>query len=526
MAIITNDELIQLNSLVSESPGLSQPVSLGQKLLDLEASIAGAGGIPHTLAAGANTILDDGTTAILSADGTTGALASGKILGGGTMSAAGVGSRAHGSVDGAGGVISAAGVGALATGQVFDAAINTYIRATADGSLAGGIASYRGQTGALGQGSIAWGRAHGVNGRVQAQNSGSMATGFGYYGGQVLATFPGARAHGYAYGAGSKVQATRYGSVAMGASKGANSLLRSTADGAVAMGLATNGAKLQATGVGAMATGYTKVSNDYLEATGKGARAHGYVKSGDMNADGVGSVVSGYVRNAGRISATDRGSHVFGATSGVMYSYGWGGLTFGYCGLQGFIGSNSNGHGSLCGGYVGYGGMYAQGTGSISLGYVDWAYGHMKSEKRGSSIMGVSFGGSLMQAKGVGSMIRGIGSYSNIISGNDTFPNKAWGTFAGGYSQTGYGITADGAGAHCAFAWGLADTAAIVASAKNATQFGPGTNAQADSLSVGTGPRLKGTDGAPSTPRNGDIWVASGYIYMHSNSTTQKITGV
>ena len=62
-----------------------------------------------------------------------------------------------------------------------------------------------------------------------------------------------------------------------------------------------------------------------------------------------------------------------------------------------------------------------------------------------------------------------------------------------------------------------------MASATNSAQFGPGTNALADSLAVGdmtgSGIRIAGT-GAPGTPVDGDIWKASGDLNFRSNGVT------
>ena len=59
------------------------------------------------------------------------------------------------------------------------------------------------------------------------------------------------------------------------------------------------------------------------------------------------------------------------------------------------------------------------------------------------------------------------------------------------------------------FAQGYASTGqTIEASASNSAQFGPGTNAQANSLQVGNaGMRFMGTTSAPGTPQPGDLFV-------------------
>jgi hypothetical protein len=97
------------------------------------------------------------------------------------------------------------------------------------------------------------------------------------------------------------------------------------------------------------------------------------------------------------------------------------------------------------------------------------------------------------------------------------------GSFAQGFCWGG-NIQATGDGA---FAMGYADSGDVVASATNAAQFGPGTNAQADSFQVGSGGiRLLGKSGAQpqTTFQNGDIWVgADGHVKIRSNGATVSI---
>ena len=65
----------------------------------------------------------------------------------------------------------------------------------------------------------------------------------------------------------------------------------------------------------------------------------------------------------------------------------------------------------------------------------------------------------------------------------------------------------------------------ISASGDNSCQFGPGTNTLADTFQIGDGGiRFKGTDGAPSALQDGDVWVASGYVYIRSNGVSVQIT--
>lgn len=97
------------------------------------------------------------------------------------------------------------------------------------------------------------------------------------------------------------------------------------------------------------------------------------------------------------------------------------------------------------------------------------------------------------------------------------------GSFAHGRAASGNAITASSAGA---LAVGDSASGTIVASAVNANQFGPGTNAQPDSLAVGdmagTGLRLIAA-GAPATPVNGDFWQANGSIYCRTGGVTKNL---
>lgn len=84
-------------------------------------------------------------------------------------------------------------------------------------------------------------------------------------------------------------------------------------------------------------------------------------------------------------------------------------------------------------------------------------------------------------------------------------------------------ITASGNGSG-AFGYAL-DGNDIVASGSNGFQFGPGTNALANVLKVGSaGISFKGTTGAPVAPANGEFWVNNNYLYARSNGVNCKFT--
>ena len=203
---------------------------------------------------------------------------------------------------------------------------------------------------------------------------------------------------------------------------------------------------------------------------------------------------------------------------------------------------------SFVAGYAEYGTFTASTLGSIVMGYADTgstisatnrgsiAMGHVQNTatitatKRGAVAMGYATGsGNIITSSGYGSFAMGNANQSDITaSGDGSFAGGTYGdilasgkgSFAFGYPNSSYTMIASGYGSVCL---GYAGGANISASATNAMQFGQGGNSQADSLSIGTTVRLKGTTGAPGTPRDGDIWVNSNYTYIRSNGSSVKI---
>lgn len=137
----------------------------------------------------------------------------------------------------------------------------------------------------------------------------------------------------------------------------------------------------------------------------------------------------------------------------------------------------------------------------------------MLAQSSGSFAQGTAFTGGSVVSSGQGSFAQGAASGASAITASGN------GSFAQGQATAGNAITASSPGS---MAVGASAAGAITATATNAVQFGVGGNAQADSVSVGTGPRLKGTTGAPGTPRNGDLWVANNYVYIRSNGVSCK----
>lgn len=98
------------------------------------------------------------------------------------------------------------------------------------------------------------------------------------------------------------------------------------------------------------------------------------------------------------------------------------------------------------------------------------------------------------------------------------------GSEASGDASGAYNISASGRGAR---ANGYADTAAIIASADNSIQWGPGTNNVANSCRVGSaGLHLKGTTGAFGTGANGQIWMAgtsNAFVFVRCNGQNLQL---
>lgn len=150
--------------------------------------------------------------------------------------------------------------------------------------------------------------------------------------------------------------------------------------------------------------------------------------------------------------------------------------------------------------------------------------------------MGSAYGGTITASGGLGSFALGYadtggtidasGGYGafaiGAVSGGNITSSGGYGSFAGGYAGSGGAITASGYGS---FAFGYAGAGSIVASGLGSVQFGPGTNAEANSVQVGSaGIRLLGAVGPAGTPQNGDIYVdGSGNVVIHSGGVAVTI---
>jgi hypothetical protein len=135
----------------------------------------------------------------------------------------------------------------------------------------------------------------------------------------------------------------------------------------------------------------------------------------------------------------------------------------------------------------------------------------------GSFAQGGVAGSGGIHATANGSFAFGLASSSGGITAN------AFGAFAGGYASSTGAILSSGFGS---FAWGAPDVTGISATGSSSIQFGPGANAENDSLQVGiagTGIAIKGTTGAFGTPANGQIYNNAGTVEIESGGTQIKL---
>jgi hypothetical protein len=238
--------------------------------------------------------------------------------------------------------------------------------------------------------------------------------------------------------------------------------------------------------------------------------------------------------------ATAIGSaYAYGATPATVQAVGFASTAIGYAYGSGTSLLRAGGSGAVAFGYANgrsigstaeiradAGGAFAAG---LSRQQSSTGTSRIRATQLGAfatgAIVSTSSGASDIQSTGQGSFA--AGSISGATAAVGLISASGSGAFAQGRVVAGVGgsasITATASGA---FAVGLAAGTDIIASAANAAQFGPGTNAEASSLQVGNGGvRLSGITDGVVTKQNGDIWVAaSGHVFVHGNGVDVQIT--
>lgn len=179
-----------------------------------------------------------------------------------------------------------------------------------------------------------------------------------------------------------------------------------------------------------------------------------------------------------------------------------------------------------------YGGgvISAEDYGAVAMGYVSGDNGVLRASGPGSVAVGFAKGfgageGGLVSSSN-GSIVMGAAGFEGLIQAT------SHGAMAAGYARSAYNISATGMGAMAFGSTWAGDGFSygdIAATARNAVQFGIGTNAVPDSVAVGDGGlRFRGrASDAPADLRNGDVWVdASGDVCVRTGGVTKNLTTV
>lgn len=208
--------------------------------------------------------------------------------------------------------------------------------------------------------------------------------------------------------------------------------------------------------------------------------------------------------------------------SGNYGSFAQGGFTLGYSTVAiGSYGSFSQGHITTASGNIG---SFAQGKGNYSTGDPTIASGSYGSFAQGYLATASGANGSFAQ----GNNIIASGTNGSFAQGNNATANGNNGSFAQGNAVTASGSNgcfAMGSASTSSAAGAFAFGAGAKSTAIGAIQFGTGTNSETNTLSMTTGIRIGGT-AAPSSPRNGDIWVASNQVKVRTDGLTKGIVGI
>lgn len=290
-------------------------------------------------------------------------------------------------------------------------------------------------------------------------------------------------------------------------------------------------------GVGlSAASTYTVTAS--LAAACRGNFLNGFVKATNttgatISATQEGSFTQGYALNGGAIQTMGHGCFAQGYTRDADSSI-TAGPAFG-----GFAQGNALGGGTITGGGNG---AFAQGQASegiIYAGPASFAQGLAASSSTiqagvGAFSQGYAYDHSTIFGTGKGSFAQGYATYFGDINSDGN------GAFGQGYAKYAY-INATGYGAFCqgyaagnrifasgygAFAQGYAGSGVIEATAANAVQFGPGTNAEADSLQTGSGIRIFGTTSPPGTPKNGDIYTDGTDVFIRTGGAWKNASNI
>lgn len=267
---------------------------------------------------------------------------------------------------------------------------------------------------------------------------------------------------------------------------------------------------LEATGNGSFVHG--EADADFngpstIRASSNGCFAGGWCSEGEIVATYVGALAHGVAQGGGTLDSNGNGSTAFGRANGDnarIEAASSGGFATGWASAA--TGTNRTAE------------IRATQAAAFAMGNVTVTADNGTSEIRASGI-GAFAMGRVAESTGADAGVISSGNasfaFGRAVDAEITASNDA--SVAMGYAATN-GITSSGEGS---FAQGKSDTGSIAATADNSVQFGPGTNALADTVQIGgAGIRFKGTTGAPAAPQNGDMWVDGTDVVIRSGGVS------
>lgn len=162
-------------------------------------------------------------------------------------------------------------------------------------------------------------------------------------------------------------------------------------------------------------------------------------------------------------------------------------------------------------------------SGSIAFGSNTTCYGGTGTIVGGSSNTALSGCGVIV----LGNNCENIGSYGSLAIGNEATTHAGYGSFGMGFNSTAvgdYACWAIGTGSTALGSATIAFGSAATTLESNCYQFGAGYNDEPNSLQIAAGIRL--LNQPPSSPKDGDIWIASNNVYIRSGGTTRDMSTV
>ena len=233
-----------------------------------------------------------------------------------------------------------------------------------------------------------------------------------------------------------------------------------------------------------------------------GGSVFGYTNSAPSRAffsnSGLGAFINGYISatgsNSSSIVGSGKGSFTSGAvsnsSSSTAYLSNLGDGAFVVGSVNGTSGGRAQVSTAAAGGFASGNVLAITSNAGVVSFNTGFAQGNAVSLAAGTAYITASASGSFAQGRvQVGSIsAAAYGSHArgNVSTGSIAVAANAHGSYAGGYAKTNGNISVS-AGSKGAWAFGYTSGGNIQANANNAMQFGPGVNAIANTVQIGTG---------------------------------------